>query len=91
VKLSSRKISFDKPELITAHKIYGDESHKPENSTVWSIKYAGAVSDIGIKLDDAFLKEGYIVITPMSIDENNTVLFEDLQKKRNQIPEFMVK
>ena len=91
VKLSSRKISFDKPELITSHKILGDDPHKPENSTVWSIKYTGAIRDSVIKQDDAFLKEGYIIITPMSIDENNTVLFEVLQKKRNQIPDFIVK
>lgn len=91
VKLSSRKISVDNPELITSHKILGDDPYKPENSTVWSIKYTGAIRDSVIKQDDAFLKEGYIIITPMSIDENNTVVFEVLQKKRNQIPEFVVK
>ncbi len=89
VKIADRRVSFDTPKSVVFYKIMGDEPHKPENKTVWTIKYAGNLNTISdTEYDDMILKEGYIVITPMSIDENNLNLKTKFQKKIEQIPNF---
>lgn len=88
VKVAKRRVSFDNPNAVTFYKVVGKNPHKPENKTVWSIKYTGNVNDYSILSDDTYLKEGYIIITPMSINENNDNLKKVFQKKAKLIPKF---
>ncbi len=91
VKIAKRRISIDKPESVGFYKILGDDPHTPENKTVWSLKYVDNPSDSSIIYDDTYLNEGYIVITPMTINENNIKLLNSFQKKMVQIPDFSLK
>ena len=89
VKIASRRVSFDYPESIVFYKVVGDEPHKPENKTVWTAKYEGRLNEVSdTEYDDGILEKGYIIITPMTIDENNAILKRTFQEKFNQIPEF---
>lgn len=91
VKIAQRKVSFNNPNAIRFHKVVGKDPHEPENKTIWSIKSVDEINNKSIKLDDTYLKEGYIVITPMSVDENNMTLRNTFQKKAKLIPEFSLK
>jgi 5'-nucleotidase len=90
VQIAPRKISFDKPNAIVFHKIYGEKEHEPENTSVWTIKYLEELHNKSTNYDKDFLAEGYIVITPMSINENNTQLLNVFQNKLKEVPAFTV-
>ncbi len=89
VKLAARRVSFDKPQLIGVNKIYGENPHATDNTTIWVVEIEEQLNNIDVKYDDSFLKEGYIVITPMTIDENNYDLMNSLENKSNLIPKFL--
>ncbi len=88
VKLVERNIAYNKPEALDFKKIYGDEPSVPDNTTVWTLEIKGNPFDPGIKLDDYFLKQGFICITPMTIDENDNELKNILKDKVDLIPRF---
>ncbi len=89
VKISERVISFSENQSFSFKKIHGDNPHKPENKTVWAINVNNTSEYIARK-DEKHLNAGYIVITPMTINENNNSLFGKLKKKNNLIPEFSI-
>lgn len=89
VKLCDRRISYDKPEFIGFLKIHGDDPYKPDNNTIWTLNITGNPVDVTITYDDTKLNKGYIIITPMSINENNSSLLERLKQKEKSIPEFL--
>lgn len=91
VKIANRRISIDNPESVVFYKIYGDDPHIPENKTIWSLKSVDNPYDNSIISDDIYLKEGYIVITPMTINENNLNLLRIFQEREEQIAEFSLK
>jgi 5'-nucleotidase len=91
IKMAQRRVSLDNPNAIRFHKVVGKNPHEPENKTIWSIKSVGEINNKSIKSDDTYLKEGYIIITPMSIDENNITLKNTFQKKTKLISEFSLK
>lgn len=88
VKVADRRVSFNKPEAIVFNKIVGDNPHEPENKTVWTVSYTDDPNDTSTIYDDTYLKEGYIIITPMSINENDSKLKHVLLKEVEQIPDF---
>jgi 5'-nucleotidase len=88
VKLSERRISFDRPELFNLTKIHGKAPHVRKNTTIWVLEGNKNLNNRNKTYDDYYLKQGFIVITPMTIDENNSVLMQKLKKKMNRIPEF---
>ncbi|MTI38649.1 5'/3'-nucleotidase SurE [Fulvivirga lutimaris] len=88
VKISDRRISFDNPKSVVFNKVVGDKAHEPESITVWAAEYKSNPNDITIEHDDTLLNEGYIIITPMSIDENNFKLNKVFQDGIKQIPNF---
>ncbi len=88
VKIADRRVSFDRPEEIVFYKIHGEDPHTPENKSVWTVKYLKTSEDSSVAYDDTYLEEGYIIITPMSIDENNTSLRKKMEEKKGQIPNF---
>lgn len=91
IKIANRKISLYDPESVVFKMIHGENPHQEENTTIWTMKYLGDTEGPLSKFDENYLKEGYIVITPMTIDENNTQLTDFFQEKAYQIPEFSLK
>lgn len=88
VRLAERRVSFDRPELFRFGKIYGKEPHVPDNKTIWSLEPTGNPSNLEIKQDDYYLRQGFVIITPMTIDENNRTLMQNIRKKLDLIPDF---
>lgn len=88
VKLANRRTSFDQPESIVFYKIHGESPHEPENKTIWAMKYSENDQTTFPKLDEDYLDEGFIVVTPMSINENNPRLMDTWQKTIDRIPSF---
>lgn len=88
VILSERRISYDNPELIGITKIYGQEPHSPESKTIWVFEGAEKIIDEEIKQDDSYLQQGFVVITPMTINENDIIMMQKLKKKSVSIPKF---
>lgn len=90
VKVARRKISFDQPEAIVFQKIHGEEVNTPENTTIWTLNDWG-ISRGQEEIDMTYLEAGYIVITPMTINENNEQLLKTLEGRRELIPDFSMK
>jgi len=88
IKLVSRRIIYDNPEVFHLKKIYGEEPYDVDNKTIWTAEVTGNPYNSEIKYDNDYLAEGYIIITPMSIDENNDVLLNNLKKIEKIIPDF---
>lgn len=87
-KLIERRVTYDKPEALGFKRIYGDEPNIPKNTTVWTLDIKGNPFDMEVKLDDYYLHQGFITITPMTIDENDNTLKKRLEEKVGLIPEF---
>jgi len=90
VRLSERRVSYDKPEFISLSKIYGQNPHSPDNTSIWVIEGSENIIDKNLKQDDTYLQQGFIVITPMTIDENNKDLMHRLEEKTDLIPKFYI-
>lgn len=88
VKLAERRISYDKTDVFSFKKIYGEEPQNTGHKTIWTLEITGNPVDHDHKYDDSYLYEGYIIITPMSIDENDKTLMKKLKEKTNLIPGF---
>ena len=67
---------------------YSGKAHLKDNKTIWVLEVKGNPNNQEITCDDYFLQQGFIIITLMTIDENNMVLMDKLQGKSNLIPEF---
>lgn len=87
VKLIERRISPDNPRQLAFREETGKELDKGDSMTIWRFYYKGDPIDKTItRFDDSFLENGYIVITPMTINENNEPLFKRLVEV--EIPDF---
>ena len=86
IKLVERRISYDRPKVISLKKIYGEKPDEENNNTIWVFGSAKNVINKDIIMDDSYLNQGYIIITPMTINENNQPLMEKLKKKYDLIP-----
>ena len=88
VKVARRRVSYGNPDAVVFKKTEGDEAGIPGNRTVWSLTIAGnPVSDPEV-YDDILLKDGYVLITPMTIDENDSTGISQLQGNTFEIPDF---
>ena len=88
IKIVERKISLNNPESVVFNMIHGNDPHNEENKTIWTMEYRGDTKVSPNKYDEDYLKEGYIVITPMTVNENNTFLINSFLEKVNAIPQF---
>jgi len=88
VKLVERRITFDKPEVFRFKKIYGEKAHITDHKTIWVLEVTGNPNNQEIKYDDYYLQQGFIIITPMTIDENHSALINKLREKTDLIPKF---
>lgn len=88
IKFCKRRIRYEQPEVIQFKKIYGDSLTKPDNKTIWAIAPTGN-PDTGNEKDDVYyLQQGNIVITAMTINENNENLSKELNTMESLIPKF---
>ena len=87
VKIASRRVSFENPDAIKLYQIHGDEPNLPDNKTVWALRFVGDLNN-STTADDTLLNQGYIVITPMTIDENNLVLLQTIRESKVPLPEL---
>ncbi len=85
IKVSERRISIEKPELIKFSRIQTNTDAK-QHKTIWEPSYIGDPIDRTKIYDDMLLLDGYIVITPMTINENNNKLIEIIEKI--EVPKF---
>ncbi len=92
VVVAERRVAFAKPEQLVFEKIDGKDPHTPDSKSVWSFRNnLSPQEDSDNKYDDTQLEAGYIVITPMTIDENSSSSFNSLVSKKRLIPEFTLK
>lgn len=90
IKIVDRRISYDKPESISFNKILGGNPHSPENTTVWTLTSGSSAINKTNVSDDIYMEQGFIIITPMSINENNEILLSKFQAKYHKIPNFLL-
>jgi 5'-nucleotidase len=88
VKLVERRISYDRIDVFSFEKIYGEKPYNTGQKTIWTLEITGNPVDLDLKYDDSYLYEGYVIITPMSIDENDNTLMNKLKEKTHLIPNF---
>lgn len=88
IKLCKRRIGYEQPELIQFKKIHGDSLRKHNSTTIWAVAPTGN-SDTGNEKDDVYYaKQGFIVISPMTINENDESFLKELQSMESLIPKF---
>ena len=88
VKISKKRIGYDQPEMVQSKKIYGDKLTESGSKTIWIFEPIGN-PDTSIEKDDVYyVKNGYIVITPMTLDENNESLSKEMSAMETMIPKF---
>lgn len=88
IKIANRQIGYGHPKAIQFKKIFGDSLNTPEAKTIWVYSPILSPYAENAKDDMYYLKQGYIVITPMTVNENNEVLSKKLQSKELSIPKF---
>lgn len=88
IKILKRKITFDYPEHVTFKKILGDDPYSEESKSAWALDLSGPLINEDEKDDRYYLSQGYIIITPMSIDENHPELMKIFERDQSKIPEF---
>jgi 5'-nucleotidase len=88
VRLAARRASYNNPERLSFNKIYGEEPDVPDNETIWVLEVTGNPINQETKHDDYYLQQGFIIITPMTIDENDSALMHKPREKTDLIPKF---
>ncbi len=88
IKVSERRIVYGQPEAFQFKKVFGDSMSEPDGKTVWAFSPKGD-PDTGTAKDDVYyLKEGFIIISAMTINENDKDLSEKLRSMELLIPAF---
>ncbi|MBT8387908.1 MAG: 5'/3'-nucleotidase SurE [Ignavibacteria bacterium] len=88
VKLAERRLQFDFPKENKFKNTAGVDPNVVENKTTWELDITGNRTDLNIKYDDFYLQKGFVIITPMTFDENNDVLLKSLSEKTDLIPDI---
>ena len=100
IKLAERLIAVDLPTAFNENyikKIYGGIENKPGNQTLWTLDLNNpkikkmindSLNDSKKNTDTNYIGQGYIVITPMTVNENNYSLLKKMKKEKNLIPKF---
>ena len=88
IRLARRQIVFFEDADIIFHQIEGNEPHIAGNQSAWTLKAGGNWGTTVQNSDSDWLKQGYIVITPMSLDENCPDLLNRLISCSECIPKY---
>jgi 5'-nucleotidase len=89
-KLVEPRVMFDYPEIFVMKKIYGEEIADVDNKTIWVPEVIGNPNNADDKLNDYYLNDGFIVITPMSTNENYPKTFKKFEEKISLLPNIDV-
>lgn len=88
VKTAKRRVSYGKPKAIQFKKIFGDSLNVADNETIWAFSPTEN-PNTGTPNDDvSYLKQGFIVISAMTMDENDENVLEKLRPLKTSISEF---
>lgn len=88
IKISERRISYDQPKAIQFKKVFGEKLSEPDSKTIWAFSPNGNPNTETAKDDVYYLQQGFIIISAMTINENNESLFEKLKSNELLIPKF---
>ena len=86
VIFSKRRIAVEKPQMLKFTKVKIDID---SIRSTWEFKIVGDPIDRRLNSDDMLVLNGYVVITPMTINENNDKWL--LELKKNEVPKFPIK
>jgi|SRR6218665_473819 len=85
VKAFDRRVSCEWPENIITRKVAGVTDQHETNISSWTMDFKADPRDMNKHFDDTYLKDGYIIVTVMSIDENSKAATKKIAR---QIPVF---
>ncbi|MFI2744474.1 5'/3'-nucleotidase SurE [Zhouia sp. PK063] len=89
IQLIDRAITYNNPVALAGFKNSEETNpHQSGNSSHWKLQYLKKPKAHQPKKDIEYIKEGYIVISAMTIDENEPSLQKELKLIQNQIPPF---
>lgn len=80
IRIATRAAPLDVYSFVKTEGIAGSE--------VWVLQGSQDVRDPAANTDAALLRQGYIVIVPMSVDEHDYKLLEKLRERMGEIPEW---
>lgn len=88
VKTAKRRITYGEPKAIQFKKIFGDSLNISDNKTIWAFSPTGNPNTGTVDDDVSFLEKGFVVISAMTVDENDENLLKKLQSMKTLVPEF---
>jgi 5'/3'-nucleotidase SurE len=88
VKIAERRVACEWPEYIVAQRTDQSNGNSSESETVWKMAFSEDPRDMKKLYDDALIGKNYIVITPMSINENSAPLLKKWKEQKAQPPAF---
>ena len=88
VQIARRQIAFSEDADIAFHQIEGNDPHITGNQSTWTLNAKGIGGTTITNSDEEWLRDGYIVLTPMSLDENCPELLNRLISCSDSIPGF---
>lgn len=71
IKAAERRVSCEFPENIITKKVSPALDKSEANTSNWTMDFKADPRDMNRSFDDTYIRDGYIVVTVMSIDENN--------------------
>jgi len=87
VRLNARRITKTNAIKYELKRIHGPDITALNQATVWVLEKQAAPAPVATDLDEADLAAGYIVVTPMTIDENDAPLLDAMRQKANLLPQ----
>lgn len=88
IKISKRRISYSHPKAIHFNKVHGGDINESNGKTIWAFAPKEKPSDETAKDDVYYLVKGFIIISAMTINENNEGLLEKLKSMESILPKF---
>ncbi|MCG2616721.1 acyltransferase family protein [Terrimonas sp. NA20] len=88
VKIAERRIACEWPEYIIAQRADDPENDPAEHVTTWKMGFSADPRNMKKMYDDALIEKNYIVITPMTIEENSSALLTKWRTQKFQPPAF---
>ncbi len=88
VKVSERRIAYGQPEVLQFKKVFGKNIDESDSKTLWAFSPDGNPNTGNAKDDVYYLEQGFIMLTAMTIDENDERLSEKLKAMELLLPKF---
>ena len=88
IKVCERRILYGQAESIQFKKVFGDNIKESDSKTIWAFSPNGNPNTGNVKDDVYYLEQGFIIITAMTINENDQRMSEKLKSMELLIPKF---